>query len=128
MHNMGAVVWSRDAEQDLLGILDPSVQAEIMDLAEKELVRPSAGSILEALVRIEGQEAFMRRAVRRRDLTNYLSWSLDDADEFGNQACDYVIAYRYITADERIKFRRARRCFVILRVLHNRQASPPPPR
>lgn len=123
---VGALCWSADAREDLRQIYDRSTQAEIVDISERELVLPAPGSILERIVPLADAapgdpQVYSRRAVYLRDLPTYQAWSLD-ADEYGEQACNYVIVYRYITSNERITFKRVRRCFVVLRVLHNKEA------
>jgi hypothetical protein len=116
---MGHVVWTEEAIEDLNAIYDPSVQAEVMDLAERELLQPSSPSPIEGRLP-EAPDVYYRRAVKRSGVSQYLAWSLGDSDEFSEQAEDYVIVYRRITVDEKINLRRVRQAFVVVRVLHNR--------
>lgn len=120
MMSVGRIEWSNDAVEDLHRVPDKAVCAEIMDLAETELERASLSSPIEGIV-AKYPHLWWRRAVRRADLPQFLSFDLGDDDEFHNQACDYVIVYRLMTPDERIRFKRLRMHYVILRVLHNRE-------
>src|ERR1035437_1931525 len=116
---MGIISWSDDAIEDLHRIADPSVIAEIMDLAERELTAVTEGSVLQG--RVGGfSDLFWRRSVRLKDLSGFTGYSLGDEDEFGCQACDYVLVYRRATRDEMLKFQFYRPRYVIARVLHNR--------
>jgi hypothetical protein len=74
-----------------------------MDLAETELERAPVSSPIEGIV-ARYPYLWWRRAVRRADVPQFLGFDLGDDDEFHNQACDYVIVYRLMTSDERIKF------------------------
>ena len=122
---MGIVKWSRDAREDLRQIPDTFVWAEILDLAERELRSPDTAPGFEG--RAAGDpNIFYRRAISRADLDDFLAWDLDDRDEDGNQSCDYILVYRYLTLNEVIKFKLALGRgrippFVVLRVLHNRE-------
>jgi hypothetical protein len=134
---MGAVQWARDAREDLRQIPDTFVCAEILDLADRELRTPDSSQPGFEGRAADNPQIFYRRAMPLADLEAFLSWDLDDKDEYGNQACDYVLVYRHLTLNEAIKFKLHVRKgenppFVVLRVLHNREfarrfqaASPP---
>lgn len=132
---MGAVKWSADAREDLHRIMDVRVCAEILDLAETELTAPDSSQPGFEGRASNNPDIFYRRAVRRRALDDFLGWHLIDENGGEIRAYDYVLAYRYVTEDEIIKFRlelitvrssvifrrRGTPPFVVLRVLHNRE-------
>jgi hypothetical protein len=122
MVSVGRVEWSDDAVEDLHRIPDSAICAEIIDLAETELKRASISPI-EGPVE-KHSHLWWRRAIRMADVSQFLDFDIDGDDEFNNQACDYVIVYRLITPDEKIKFRRLGDRYVIARVLHNREFLP----
>jgi hypothetical protein len=129
---MGAVKWSPDAREDLRQITDGSVRAEILELAEAELGSPDDPQPGFEGRSTEDGNIFYRRAVRRDELADFMSWDLDEKDDSRNYAWNYVIIYRYMTMDEVINFgislmrerpffRRLPPPFVVLRVVHNRE-------
>jgi hypothetical protein len=77
---MGRVDYSRDAEEDLHRISDRSTCAEIMDLAETELVRAPSKSPIEGLVQ-KYQNMWWRRVVRRSDLAVFQEFVIRDDDD-----------------------------------------------
>jgi hypothetical protein len=117
---MGRVEWSDDAVEDLHRIPDNAVCAEIMDLAETELKTSPDSSPIEGFV-AKYPDLWWRRGVRRADIPQFLNFYDDDDGRFSNHACDYVIVYRLMTSDEKIRFRRMRNSYVVVRVLHNRE-------
>ena len=122
--SVGRVEWSDDAIEDLHRISDRAVCAEIMDLAETELTTSPDLSAIEGPSE-KYPNLWWRRGVRRADIAQFMDfYDDDDDDESGNQACDYVIVYRLMTANEMIKFHRPRKHYVIVRVLHNREFPP----
>jgi plasmid stabilization system protein ParE len=116
---VGRVGWSDDAVEDLHRISNAEVCSEVIDLAETELdITPARAPTQGTLV--SRPNLWWRRAVRRADVSQFLSLEVGDNGELDVCAHDYVIVYRLATADERIKFWRKRNRLVVLRVLHNR--------
>lgn len=115
---MTPVHFPSDAGEDLRGIGDRSVVAEILALAKRELRPAPAKSTLEGAVAQE-QGIWWRRVVPLNMLDAQERFDLDDVDDFRSQACDYVLLYRQITADEAIKLKLGRDSLIVLRVVHN---------
>jgi hypothetical protein len=112
------VDWSGDAVADLLEIPDRSICVEILDLAEAELERAPGPSSIQG-VALKYPHLWWRRVVRRANISQLEGFDINN--EVDNDAQDYVIVYRMTTFKERIKFRRLRQRYIILRVLHNRE-------
>jgi hypothetical protein len=120
--SMGGIEWSDDALEDLLGIGDSVTQAEICDIAERELTRPHGQNPIQGVLADKSQ-IYYRRAVRVSALGDYLSFDIDDEDEFQQHAANYMLVYRRMTGDEQIKFKSPRRKWIVIRVLHNRDLA-----
>lgn len=109
-------VWSSPAKEDLRAIGDSSVAAQIFQIANQDL-RPQADDAIEG--QLDGAtNARFRRCVRASELAGYVSFDLDDVDEFSNQACDHSLVYRELTEDEQINLKQ-QPGLVILRVISN---------
>lgn len=110
--------WSTYAKEDLRAIGDSSVVADILDIGNKDL-RPHANDALEGPLDNVKNGRF-RRCVWAFGLAGYLSFDLDDVDEFRNQACNYALIYRDLTRAERIN-QRLEPGLVIVRVVSNEE-------
>ncbi|GIM74522.1 hypothetical protein Aau02nite_61410 [Amorphoplanes auranticolor] len=110
--------WSPDAIEDLHMIADALVQGELMRLAEEELRVPATETEIEGNLK-EHPGVWWRRAVRHRDLPDFLSFGSDPAVSPLDRSRDFVFVYRHLTTTERIKLRRRHKTFVVLRVLSN---------
>jgi hypothetical protein len=114
--------YAPSATEDLRGIGDASVVAEVMAIIRDELRIPPGNGPLEGQIALPPPAiVWWRRAVRLSWLSRFSSYYLDDdVDEFRCQACDYVILYRRIVSDEQIKFQRASsRTLVVIRIVRN---------
>lgn len=120
---MAGVYFSEDAGEDLRGIGDCSVMAEILELARSELQEPQGQSVLEGVV-YRDSVLWWRRAVPRSQLDALSRYELDHVDEFTRQACDYVLVYRRVTEDEAIHYQCSRRALLVVRVVYNTEITP----
>lgn len=97
---MGRVNWLDAAVEDLHAITDPSVVAQIIDVAECELREVGAASSIEGQY-TRSRKIFWRRAVPLATVTAFESpYDRTDDDDFRCQACDYVLVYRRATRRE----------------------------
>lgn len=117
------VTWTELAMEDLRAVGDSIEAAEIFHIARTEL-QPGAASEIEGPLQGEPHVRF-RRCVRMRDLADFTSFEInEDSDAFTRQACDYVLLYRALTADELINLRRKPGTLVILKVVSNTELAP----
>lgn len=110
---------SPEAMEQLRGIRHPYVAAEILDIAYRDLRVPPRGGGLDGLLPLRTQAMWWRRAVLLRDLDDFLQFTVDDEHEDSCQACDYVMLYRPMTAEERIRFKLIGRPVLIVGVYAN---------
>lgn len=107
---------SPEAIEDLQDIGDPTVWAEIFDIARSELATaPDEGAFEGVLV--DDPNIWHRRAIYRRDLSKFLESELSDSDEFRCQSSYYVILYRAMTDDEQIDYHASRGSLLVVRVV-----------
>ena len=126
--NVVAARVSGEAKEQLRTISDPSVVAEILHLIYNELEVPPRGGSLDGLVsdaRGSLPPVWWRRAFPFARLADFEQFTLDeDEDEFGRQACDYVIVYRLMTSDERIRFQISYQVVLVVAVYSNADLVP----
>lgn len=119
---MSRVTWFREAREDLRHIGDVIVIAQIVDLAERELDLEPTGSSIEGTLPDDPRLKW-RRCIGRAERSNFESFDPDERDgEYRVDPCDYVLAYRAITADEAINQRRTED-IIVVRVLSNTQLA-----
>ncbi|MBB2890859.1 hypothetical protein [Flexivirga oryzae] len=97
---------SGGACQDLRGIEDPVVRAELVYIARAELREPESGSSIEGRLR-DTPGIWWRRGVRRANLADFEGWGVevDDPDADTWQSFNYVLLYRLATSNEMIDHR-----------------------
>lgn len=114
--------FSAEAKEDLVGVEDPSVMAQLIDLARKELAHsPSLGPIEGPLPPNRG--LWWRRAVRRTQVQAFLTLDVDGEDEFAIQPFNYVFIYREVTTGDGVDGRASEGALIVVRVCHNREIA-----
>jgi hypothetical protein len=110
--------------EQLRGIGDTTVIAEIFDLIDRELEAPPRTGPLTGVLPDRDPPVWYRRLVPLHRVHYYQQFTIDDdCDEFRNQACDYVITYRRMTSDERIQHQVSTRAVVVTGVWHNAELA-----
>lgn len=115
---MTLIRFSADASQDLQSIGDWAVIKEIARLAHHELRRFGSPTAIEGYT---PKRLRWRRAIPLQQLEDFQAIELDntDFDEFRVQACDYVMLYRDITANEKISNEINTDDLLVVKVVHN---------
>lgn len=119
----GEVLFEPSAHQDICSIGDSSIAGEIYDICGREIRVLAEDSEIEGWLR--GRPGYMwRRAVPLDDLALVKGYDIDEVDDFGRQACDYVIIYRLMNDEDKIRYKRKGDALLVLAVLHNRDWVP----
>ena len=113
------VRMSAEAKEKLRTVRDPSVVAEILELARTELEAPARGGPLDGVVPDASSVMWWRRAVPFGQLSDFEQFTIDDDDEYGCQAWDYALLYRWMTPDEQIEFRLAEKALLVVDIAEN---------
>jgi hypothetical protein len=120
---LGEVFFTPRADQDICSIGDSTIADEIYRICEREIRVPAGESEIEG--RLRGRPGHMwRRAIPISDLWLVEGYDIHDDDDFGRQACDYVIIYRLMDDEDKIRYKRKGDALLVLAVLHNREWVP----
>ena len=97
----------------------PKSHNRFYDICDREIRVPAQESEIEGW--LAGRPGQMwRRAVSLDDLALVKGYDIDEVDDFGRQACDYVIIYRLMNDEDKIRYKRTGDALLVLAVLHNR--------
>lgn len=120
---LGEIVYEACVHQDLRSIGDSCVAAQIYDICDREIQVLASTSQFEGWIR--GRHGDMwRRAIRRSEQALFEGYDIDEVDDFARQACDHVIIYRLMTAEDKIRLQHSGDAILVLGVIHNRDLMP----